>query len=80
MKMKINVNGKELEAVSVGFVSAGEPFVEYRLDNGDVIRVKFVMTRILATSERNPMNEPIYSFQYQAVTVVDEVVRGLATN
>jgi hypothetical protein len=71
--VKINVNGKDVEATAVSFVSAGEPFIEYHLEDGNVARVKFVMTRIFATGERNAQtNEPIYSFQFQAVAVIEE--------
>lgn len=74
--MKVSVNGREVETTAIDFVSVNEPFVEYHLANGDVIRCKFVMTRILATGERGPNGEPIYSFQFQAVAVVDEKQRS----
>jgi hypothetical protein len=70
--VKINVKGKDVEATPIKFVPVYEPFVEYHLDNGDVIRMKYVMTRILATGERNAQGEPIYSLNWQAVAVVDE--------
>ena len=71
--MKIRVNGKEVEATPVAFVAIQpEPFVEYHLEGGDVVRVKFVVTRILATGERNEQGEPIYSFNFQPVAIVDE--------
>lgn len=80
--MKINVNGKDVEAIQVGFAPvAGEPFVEYILDDGNTVRVKIVMTRIFATGERNTQtNEPIYSLQWQPVAIVEEKQRNGAAN
>jgi hypothetical protein len=78
MHLKIDVNGKQVEATPVEFVCVNEPFVEYHLSDGNVVRVKFVMTRILATADRGTAGEPIYSFQWQAVAVVDEKPKNTA--
>ena len=69
---KVVVNGKEVMATQVGFSTIGEPWAEYRLEDGSTARVKFVMTRILKTEERTPAGDPVYSFDGQPILVVDE--------
>lgn len=73
MKIQTEVNGKTVIAVSVDFVVAnGEPWIEYHLEDGTIVRVKFVMTRIFDTGERNPNGERIFQFQWQAVSTCEE--------
>jgi hypothetical protein len=70
---KINLNGKEVEAQVIGFSPMpGEPWVEYHLEDGAIMRCKMIMTRVFKTNERNDRGEVIYQCQYQCVQIVDE--------
>lgn len=71
--MKIKIGDKEVEATSVPFAIAGEPFSEYHMDNGDIIRCKHVVLKIFhVANERAPNGDPIYSIQGQLIMTVEE--------
>jgi hypothetical protein len=70
--VKVNVNGKEIEAEQIGFQAIKEPFAEYLLDDGNVMRIKLVLTKAFKTGERNTNGEPVYSMLWGTVAVVDE--------
>jgi len=44
--MKINFQGREVEATDVDFITRKEDFNEYQLSDGKVIRMKTVVTDI----------------------------------
>lgn len=70
--MKVNVNGREVEATQIAFSTVGEPLAEYQLDNGKTLRIKTVLVKVFETAEKNPDGSTLYSFQTQTVCAVDE--------
>lgn len=71
--MKILVNDTELEATNVRFKpdSNGEPWTEYLLEDGTVIRLRSVLVSVVrAENAWNTNGEPIYHWQHQTSTVV----------
>jgi len=70
--MKVNVNGQMLDAVQVPFSAVNESWAEYHLDDGRVLRVKVVVTKVFRTEKTNDDGIPMYSIASQQVIVVDE--------
>ena len=67
----IEINGVAVQAELIDIVSASEPWTEYLLANGDVLRLRRGVTRIyLVPNLSTPNGQPIYHFQYQDVTDV----------
>jgi hypothetical protein len=71
MKVKL-ANGQEVEALPVNFEPFKEPFSEYHLDDGTVLRIKFPLVKIRRTEERNPDGTRAYQYEYAPVMSVDE--------
>lgn len=70
--MKVNVNGKEVDAKLVDFATVGEPWCEYQLADGKRARLKVVLTKVMETEEKLPDGSTVYSFNCQPIFVVDE--------
>ena len=59
--MKINFQGREVEATDVDFITRKEDFNEYQLSDGKVIRMKTVVTDIFRLEgEKDPEGNPVY--------------------
>jgi hypothetical protein len=70
--MKTNINGKEIEAKQLRFMPISDPWAEYHLEDGKVLRGKFVVTRICSTDEKAPNGQDIYTCDGQFIFVIDE--------
>ncbi len=65
-------DGREHEAESIGFRSSGEHFNEYLLDDGTVLRIKLVVTKVLWIKDiYDQQGNPTYMAQHSQVTAVD---------
>lgn len=69
--MKRILDGKEAEAIEIAPILSSENWNEYQLPNGDVLKVKLVMTRLfqIPTIKDNRGNN-IYSYDFSPVIVV----------
>lgn len=57
-------DGREVEAVELGFQTGGEHWNEYLVDDGSVVRIKLIATEILRVEgEYDPQGNPIYVLQ-----------------
>lgn len=70
--MKVRVNNEEVEAVQVPFSAVNESWAEYHMDDGRILRVKVIVTKIFRTEKMNEDGIPLYSVASQQVIVVDE--------
>lgn len=69
--MKANYKGQEIEAEEVDVLTYNEPWNEYQLSNGKVLKFKAIVTQILkAVDVKNPDGSDLYLFQYKSVTHV----------
>lgn len=59
---KMNINGKEMEVSSVDVILANENWNEYTLANGDVLRIKDILTDVgkVVNQETTLDNQPVY--------------------
>lgn len=69
---RVIVNGKEVSGQQVQFATLGEPWAEYRLEDGSTARVKCVLTRLVRTDEKMANGDTIYTFDVQPILMVDE--------
>lgn len=59
-KVSVPIAGKMVEGNEIDYKELKENWNEYKLEDGTVIRMKSVVTRIVKTKEYNKENEPIY--------------------
>lgn len=80
--MKITINDTEMEAVQVRFKpdSNGEPWTEYQLEDGTVIRFRSVLVSVARVANQwAATGEPMYHWQSQTSTIVlapDHLMHG----
>lgn len=79
-KKRINWNGREVDAVEIGFRSEGEHWNQYLADDGTVIRLKLVVTEVnRIEGEFDQMGNPVYavaSTNVVAVSAPEDKRRG----
>ena len=70
--MKINFNGKEVEATPVDFFTKKEDFNEYQLTDGKILKIKLVTTKVFRIdSERDANGDALYHIRSQNVALVE---------
>ena len=77
---KANMEGKEYELSEVDPLNSVEKWNEYQMSNGDLLKVKLVLTRIFTSMDNLPNGNHPYNIDYQAVTVIiraDELKQGV---
>lgn len=59
--MQVEFNGKMLEVTSVPFRPFSEPWAEYHLEDGSVLRFRSTVTQVVrAVTEKNADGSPLY--------------------
>jgi hypothetical protein len=71
MKVTVEINGKRVEGETIGFKTVVEPWAEYILDDGSLIRFRSVATSFVKTDEKTPDGRPIYLINSQNMLDVD---------
>ncbi len=62
--MKINIGGRVVEAEQIDFEPMKEEWNEYSLSDGNVLRLKIIVTSIFRTEEKDPITGfPLYFVQ-----------------
>ena len=70
--MKMLINGVEKEVERIPVKMAAEPWGESLLDNGDIIRIRVIITAIYrVVDELGVDGKPIYQIQSQTVVAVN---------
>lgn len=80
-KRKINLpDGREVEGTVLNFRGTVEPWTEYLVDDGTVIRIKIVATEVVRLEgEYDPTGNPLYfvgTTNVMAVSAPDELRRN----
>lgn len=71
--MKININGKEVEAKEVEVLSSVENWSEYKLSDGYTLKAKVVVTKVIVMGDMNNIDgTPQYQVMHQIVIGVKE--------
>lgn len=70
-KEKVLINDKMVEGVEIAFNEKKERWNEYLLDDGTILKMKLIVTKVVKTEEFNKQNEPIYSVQSQNIIRAD---------
>ena len=66
--MKIKFQDREVEANEIQVLSSSEPWNEYQLVNGKILKIKFVAMAIYeAVSEKLPDGTPLYIITSQNI-------------
>lgn len=67
--MKLQMGNKEVEFKQVTFAPTdGEPWVDYKLEDGNVLRVKLVVSDVLkALTEKDGFGRPVYQISHSTV-------------
>jgi len=59
-KVKVNFQGKEFEGEQLNFDIEKENWNSYKTEDGSIIKLKVVVSKITRLSEYNELGEPIY--------------------
>lgn len=71
-KIKINFGGEEVEALAIDINQANEYWNQYLLDDGTVIKMKLVATKVLRVDDKHDLEgNPLYVIQSTNVTTVN---------
>jgi hypothetical protein len=63
-KVKINFGGEEVEATLIEINQAGEQWNQYLLDDGTIIKMKLVATKVLRVDDKyDKEGNPVYFVQ-----------------
>ena len=66
--MKVDFQGKQVEAIEIEVVRSSEPWSEHQLADGKVLMCKdIIMAVYKLVDEKNPDGSPIYNFQTHRV-------------
>jgi hypothetical protein len=71
-KVKINIGGKEVEAEKITFKAKSEPWSEYYLEDGNVAKIKLVVTEAYLLPGRDTVTGlPQYAFKSSNVATIE---------
>ena len=71
-KIKINFGGEEVEALPIEINQTNEHWNQYLLDDGTVIKMKLVATKVLRVDNKyDPEGNPLYIIQSTNITTVN---------
>ncbi len=71
-KVKINLGGREVEALPIDINQTNECWNQYLLDDGTVVKMKLVATKVLRVdAEFDPEGNPLYIIQSTNITSVN---------
>ena len=71
-KIKINFGGEEVEALPIDINQTSEYWNQYLLDDGTVIKMKLVATKVLRVDTKfDPEGNPLYVIQSTNITSVN---------
>jgi len=71
-KVKINLGGEELQAQPIDINQTEEHWNQYLLDDGTVVKMKLVATKVLRVDEKfDPEGNPLYIIQSTNITSVN---------
>ena len=59
-KVKVNIQGKEIDGELLEFTTEKEDWNSYITEDGSKIRLKVVVSRIIRTDQLNASGEPMY--------------------
>jgi hypothetical protein len=72
--LRFPYKGREVDGTPIAFTPKVEPWSEYVLGDGNILRVKTVVTKVFATNERSEDGkDPLYFLQKQTVLSIDEL-------
>ncbi|MDD3274996.1 MAG: hypothetical protein PHQ84_04460 [Candidatus Omnitrophica bacterium] len=70
-KMKVNFGGEEVEAFPVEINQSNEHWNQYLLDDGTVVKMKLVATKVMRVDNKFDMEgNPLYIIQSTNITSV----------
>ncbi len=82
-RVEVDFEGKRVPADQLNFTSNAEPWTEYELEDGTVIRIKSVLAQVFRVVDQYlPNGEPVYVMQIgnlPVVTIPSELKRHAPT-
>jgi hypothetical protein len=71
-KIKVNLGGREVEALPIDINQTNEYWNQYLLDDGTLVKMKLVATKVLRVDgEFDPEGNPLYIIQSTNITSVN---------
>ena len=73
-KVKVPFKGKMVDGTEVGFNAKSEPWAEYSLSDGAILRFRSVVTKVVRMDgEYDDQGNPIYFVNSQNIAVAEAV-------
>lgn len=66
----VNINGKEVEMYEIEPLNSSEKWNEYQMPNGDILRVKLILTRAFTNNDKPDGIHQNYSFDFKTISDV----------
>ena len=66
-KVKVPIGGRLVNAEELGYKTIAEEWNEYKLDDGSILRLKSVLTRVARTEEFDQQGDPVYYFTTSSI-------------
>ena len=66
----VDFQGRKVLGRSIEFEPKNEPWAQYQLEDGSIMKVKVVLLDIIRLEEYAPTGEPLYQFSMQQITAV----------
>jgi hypothetical protein len=71
--MKLKLGGEEVEVKQIEYSAISEPWAQYHLEGGKIVRVKVVLMKVFEVEGKtNDDGTQAYYFQTQALMAVDQ--------
>jgi len=66
----IEIGGKKIELYEVDPINSTEKWNEYLMPNGDILKVKLILTRVFTSTEKPDGIHQPYQFDFKSVSEV----------
>jgi len=73
MERTIKVDGKDVALFETEPLNSNEKWNEYQMSNGDILKVKLILTRVLVSNEKVNNKQHVYQFDFKAISDVISV-------
>lgn len=73
MERTIKIDGKDILLHEVEPLNSIEKWNEYQMPNGDILRVKLILTRVFTSNEKPDGKHSPYQFDFKSISDVISV-------
>jgi hypothetical protein len=74
IKINVNENGRVVprEGIEIGILKQNEPWSEYELEDGNKLRIKQIVLKVIKLDTKDALGNPIYITKGQNIVDIDK--------